>query len=161
MALYGKLETDVEIKASAEKIHEINHKKPHHISKASSDKVKGCELHEGEWGKVGSILYWHNVYDGKDYVTKSVTEDVDEENNSFTWTMLEGDLEKSYKSFKMKIQCIPKDKGSVIRYTLEYEKLHEGIPDPHTLLQLCVDVAKDIDAYLMGDNNEGSFIAKA
>ena len=94
-------------------------------------------------------------------MTKSVTEDVDEENNSFTWTMLEGDLEKSYKSFKMKIQCIPKDKGSVIRYTLEYEKLHEGIPDPHTLLQLCVDVAKDIDAYLMGDNNEGSFIAKA
>ena len=62
MALYGKLEIDVEIKASAEKFHEILHQKPHHMSKASSDKIQSCELHEGEWGKVGSILYFTYVH---------------------------------------------------------------------------------------------------
>ncbi|KAG6582122.1 MLP-like protein 43, partial [Cucurbita argyrosperma subsp. sororia] len=162
MALYGKLEIDVEIRASAKKFHEIIYQKPHHISKVSSDKIQGCELHEDEWGKLDTILYWHYVHDGKDCVAKTITEDVDEENNSLTWKVLEGDLGKSYKSFKMKIQCIPKDKGSVIRYTLEYEKLHEQIPDPHTFLQLCAGIAKDIDAHLMGDTNEGSFVgAKA
>ncbi|XP_023528499.1 MLP-like protein 43 [Cucurbita pepo subsp. pepo] len=161
MTLYRKLETDVEIKASAQKFHEIINRKPHHVSNASSDKIRSCELHEGEWGKVGTILYWHYVHDEKDCVAKSVTEDVDEENNSLTWNVVEGDHLKHNKSFKIKIQCIPKDKGSVIRFTLEYEKLHEKNPDSHSFLQLCVDIAKDIDAYLMGDNNEGSFITKA
>ncbi|XP_023528478.1 MLP-like protein 43 [Cucurbita pepo subsp. pepo] len=161
MALYGKLEIDVEIKASAEKFHEILHQKPHHMSKASSDKIQSCELHEGEWGKVGSILYFTYVHDGKVSVAKDVIEAVDEENNSFTWKVLEGDLLEYYKSFRIRVQSIPKDEGSVIHFTLEYEKLHEGIPDSHSLLQLCADVSKDIEAYLMGNNNEGSFIAKA
>ncbi|XP_023522539.1 MLP-like protein 43 isoform X1 [Cucurbita pepo subsp. pepo] len=161
MALYGKLETDVEIRASAEKFHEIIHQRPHHMSNICSDKIQGVELHAGEWGKVGTILYWRYVHDGKNCVVKSVIEEVDEKNNSFTWKVLEGDLLKGYKSFRIKIQSIPKEKGSVIHCGLEYEKLHKGIPDSHTFLQLCVDVAKDIDAYLMGDNNEGSFITKA
>ena len=39
MALYGKLETDVEIKASVEKFHEIIHQKLHHIFKTTIDKI--------------------------------------------------------------------------------------------------------------------------
>ncbi|XP_022955482.1 MLP-like protein 43 isoform X3 [Cucurbita moschata] len=161
MALYGKLETDIEIRASAEKFHEIIHQRPHHISNICSDKIQGVELHEGEWDKVGTILYWRYVHDGKVSVAKDLIEAVDEENNSFTWKVLEGDLLEYYKSFRIRVQSIPKDEGSVIHFTLEYEKLHEGIPDSHSLLQLCADVSKDIEAYLMGNNNESSFIAKA
>ena len=62
MALYGKLETDVEIRASAEKFHEIIHQRPHHMSNICSDKIQGVELHAGEWGKVGTILYWRYVH---------------------------------------------------------------------------------------------------
>jgi len=62
MALYGKLETDIEIRASAEKFHEIIHQRPHHISNICSDKIQGVELHEGEWDKVGTILYWRYVH---------------------------------------------------------------------------------------------------
>ena len=58
-SLCGKLETDVEIKASPKKFHDMFKHKPHHINKASSDKIHGCELHEGEWGTVGSIIYWN------------------------------------------------------------------------------------------------------
>ena len=60
----GKLETDVEIKASAEKFHEMFRHKPHHLTHASSDKIHGCELHEGEWGQVGSVIYW-NYFHGE------------------------------------------------------------------------------------------------
>lgn len=61
MSLDGKLEAHVEIKASAEKFHEIF---THHISNVSTDKVHGCDLHEGDWGTVGSIVYW-NYFLGK------------------------------------------------------------------------------------------------
>ena len=68
--------------------------------------------------------------------------------------MIEGDLSEKYKSFKFKMQCIPKKKGSVVHWVLEYEKLHDNIPDSHTMLQLCVDIAKDIDAHLMEGSEE-------
>lgn len=60
--LVGKLETDVEIKASAGKFHHMFAGRPHHVSKASPGKIKACDLHEGDWGKVGSIVYWNYVH---------------------------------------------------------------------------------------------------
>lgn len=58
-SLASKLERDVEIKAPASKFHEIFKHRPHHISNHASDFVQGCELHEGEWGTVGSIMDWN------------------------------------------------------------------------------------------------------
>ena len=57
MGLFGKVEADVEITASASKFHEIFHQKPHHISNFSTD-IHVVDLLEGEWGKVGSIIVW-------------------------------------------------------------------------------------------------------
>ena len=94
-------------------------------------------------------------------MSKRVIEAVDEENNSLTWKEIEGDILKHFKSLRFIIQCTPKDKGSVAHITLDYEKLHEGIPDAHSFLQLCADTAKDIDAYLMGYNNGSRVSAKA
>ena len=54
-----KLETDVEINASPVQFHEYFTRRPHHISNVSSDKIQGCDLHEGEWGNVGSVIYWN------------------------------------------------------------------------------------------------------
>lgn len=62
--LYGKLETDVEIKASSTQFHHMFRHKPHHISNASSDKVQACNLHEGDWGTVGAVISW-NYFHGK------------------------------------------------------------------------------------------------
>ncbi|VVA94863.1 unnamed protein product [Arabis nemorensis] len=61
-SLVGKLETEVEIKASAEKFHHMIAGRPHHVSKATPGKIQGCELHEGDWGKVGSIVIWNYVH---------------------------------------------------------------------------------------------------
>ncbi|XP_038875071.1 MLP-like protein 43 [Benincasa hispida] len=149
MGLYGKVETDVPIRASASKFHEIFHKKPHHISNASKDKIHGVDLHEGEWGKVGSIIYWRYFHGGKHRVAKEIVEEVDEENNSITFKVIGGDLTEEYKDFRLKIQCVPKNKGSVVHWTLDYEKLHDKIPDSHDLLHFCVSVSKDIDAHLI------------
>ncbi|KGN57231.1 MLP-like protein 43 [Cucumis sativus] len=148
MSLCGKLEKDVPIRASASKFHEMFHKKPHHICNCSTDKIHGVELQEGEWGQVGSIICWKYFHEGKHKIAKEIVEHVDEENNSITFKVIEGDLTEHYKDFRFTIKCIPKEKGSVIHWVLEYEKLHDKIPDSHTLLQFCVDVSKDIDKQL-------------
>ena len=89
-------------------------------------------------------------------MTKEIVEEVDEENNAITFKVIEGYLTEQYKNFRFKIQCIPKKKGSVVHWCLEYEKLHDKIPDStHGLLmELCVIVSKDIDAYLEGDSDK-------
>ena len=59
MSLFEKLETDVEIEASAEKFHELYSTKPYQIPIISPRTKKGCDLVEGEWGKQGTVIRWH------------------------------------------------------------------------------------------------------
>ncbi|XWS63937.1 hypothetical protein CRYUN_Cryun06bG0144200 [Craigia yunnanensis] len=153
-ALTGKLETDVEIKATADKFHDMFCNRPHHVRHTCYDKVQGCDLHEGEWGTVGSIVCWSYVHDGEAKTAKQVVEAIDSEKKSITFRMLEGDLMKEYKSFVITIQALPNTagEGSIVHWTLEYEKLHEGIGHPETLLQFFIEVSKDMGAHLIKEN---------
>ncbi|KAK8526205.1 hypothetical protein V6N13_017263 [Hibiscus sabdariffa] len=153
-ALTGKLEADVEIKASPEQFHDMFVNKPHHMHHACNDKVQACNLHEGEWGKVGTIVSWNYVIDGKAKHTKEVIEAVDPDKNLIVFRVIEGDLMDEYKSFLFIIQVSPKSEGSgsVVHLTLEYEKLHQGIDHPHSVLQYMKDVSNGIDAHLTKPN---------
>ncbi|XVE74684.1 hypothetical protein DITRI_Ditri12bG0037000 [Diplodiscus trichospermus] len=153
-ALSGKLEIDVEIKASAETFHDMFSNRPHHVHRTNYEKVQGCDLHEGDFGTVGSIVCWKYVHDGKAKTAKQVIEAVDPEKNSITFKMLEGDLMEEYKSFLITIQASPKSEGegSIVHWTLEYEKLHEGIAHPETLLQFFFELSKDMGDYLFQEN---------
>ncbi|KAK8529201.1 hypothetical protein V6N13_102132 [Hibiscus sabdariffa] len=153
-ALTGKLEADVEIKASPEQFHDMFANKPHHMHHACNDKVQGCDLHEGEWGKVGTIVNWNYVLDGKAKQTKEVIEAVDPDKKLIIFRVIEGDLMDEYNNFLISIQVSPKSEGggSVVHLTLEYEKLHQGIDHPHTMRQYMKDVSKDIDAHLTKPN---------
>jgi hypothetical protein len=62
MTLFGKVEGDAEIKAPAEKFHEVISGRPHHISNVTPEKVQGCALHEGDWGVEGSVICWNYVH---------------------------------------------------------------------------------------------------
>ncbi|GMJ13337.1 MLP-like protein 28 [Hibiscus trionum] len=153
-ALAHKLEVDVEIKASPEQFHDMFANKPHHVHHTCYDKIQSCDLHEGEWGQVGTIVHWNYVHDGKAKKAKEVVEAVDPDKNLITFRVIEGDLMEEYKSFVITIQASPKSdgNGSVVHWTLEYEKLHEGIDHPETLLEFVRDVSKDIDAHLTQQN---------
>lgn len=61
-ALTGKLEIDVEIKASPKQFHGLISEKPHRVHQTCNDKIQGCELHEGDWGTVGSVIAWKYVH---------------------------------------------------------------------------------------------------
>ncbi|EEF28117.1 Major latex protein, putative [Ricinus communis] len=114
----------------------------------SPDKIQKCDLHEGEWGKHGTIICWNYTHDGEAKVAKELIEKIDDENFSTTFKVIEGDLLKDYNSFWIIVKASPKEGGgSLVHWTLEYEKKHEGIPDPHSLLDFCVHTSKDICAH--------------
>ena len=58
MALVGKLEADVEIQAPAHLFHDVFSCRPHHVNIMSPDKIQGCDLHDGDWGKKGTVICW-------------------------------------------------------------------------------------------------------
>jgi len=86
-------------------------------------------------------------------VAKEVVEGIDKENGKVSFKVLEGDVLELYKSFKCNLQVTPKENGSVVQWALEFEKQENHIPDPHTLLQLGVEMSKNIDSYLTQENN--------
>ena len=58
-----------------------------------------------------------------------------------------------FKSFVVTIQANPKvdGQGSIVHWTMEYEKLHGEIIDPHTLLDFAAELSKDLEDHLLED----------
>ncbi|KFK41516.1 hypothetical protein AALP_AA2G139700 [Arabis alpina] len=155
-SLVGILETEVEIKASAGKFHHMFTGRPHHVSNATPDNIQGCDLHEGEWGKVGSIIFWNYVHDGEAKSAKEIIEAVEPEKNLIKLRVLEGDLLKEYTSFVVTIQATPTHggSGSIVHWHFEYEKINEEVAHPETLLELAVQISKEIDVHLLAEDEE-------
>ncbi|GMH01984.1 hypothetical protein Nepgr_003823 [Nepenthes gracilis] len=147
MGLTGKLIAEFEIKSSGDLFHDMFSNKPHHISKASPHHIQGCDLHDGEFGTPGSVILWNYKIDGKACVAKEIVEAIDVENKSITFKVIEGDLMNDYKIFKLTIDVTPKGDTSVVKWTLEYEKLHDGVDEALKILELAIRVTKDIEAH--------------
>ncbi|KAK9040079.1 hypothetical protein V6N11_015257 [Hibiscus sabdariffa] len=92
--------------------------------------------------------------DVKAKTAKELVEAIDTQKNSITLRVLDGDVLEEYKSFVVKIQASPKSdgEGSVVHWTLEYERLHEGIGHPETLVPFFAQLTRDIDAHLLKQN---------
>ncbi|CAH2049011.1 unnamed protein product, partial [Thlaspi arvense] len=138
MSLSGKMVRQVEIKSDGDVFHQIWRHRPHHISNMSPGNVQSCDLHEGEWGTVGSVIYWNYTHDGKKKVAKDIIEAIDEENKSVTYKVIEGDLMELYKTFIATVHVDTKGDKNL---------LNEGVEDPTTLLDFCVTLTKDIEAH--------------
>ncbi|PKI39062.1 hypothetical protein CRG98_040549 [Punica granatum] len=97
----------------------------------------------------GTCIIPH-VSDGERKAAKEKIEAIDDEKSSTTFRVVDGDLMKLYKKFILIFQATPKKEGtgSVARWTLEYEKLSEEVPEPYATLEFCAQVTKDIDSHL-------------
>lgn len=90
-------------------------------------------------------------------------EAIDEKNNSIIFKVEEGsDKLEYYKNFKTTIQSVSKEKGSLVHWTLEYEKTEEKNSEnlQHSLMELFIALSKDIDAHLMEiESNKETLVA--
>ncbi|XP_010477600.1 PREDICTED: MLP-like protein 31 [Camelina sativa] len=149
-SLEGELEVDVEIKASAKKFHQMLAGTPQDLAKATPDNIQGCAVREGEFGKVGSIIFWNYAIDGQPKVAKERIEAVDQEKNLLVLRVIDGDMIKGFKRLLITVQATPniRGHGSVVKCHLGYERIDEKVAHPEDLLTLFVKGAKDIDKML-------------
>nr|XP_027119999.1 kirola-like [Coffea arabica] len=131
MSLAGKLVNQIEIKSDGDVFHEIFRYRPHDISTMSPSNVQGCDLHG----------------DGKEKVAKVVIEAIDEAKKSITFKMIEGDLMEFYKTFIATVHVEALGQSCLVAWTIEYEKRSENVPDPNTLMELALNITKDIETH--------------
>uniref|UniRef100_A0A1J3JVU5 Bet v I/Major latex protein domain-containing protein n=1 Tax=Noccaea caerulescens TaxID=107243 RepID=A0A1J3JVU5_NOCCA len=146
-----EVEVDVEIKTAADKFHMFAGRSQH-VSKATRY-VQGCDLLEGEWSKVGSILLWKLVFDGEARVSRDRIEAIDFKKNVVQWRVLEGPLKKEYKSILKTMKAIPNQEGpgSMVKWNIKYERIDENVAHPERLLQFLIEVTKEVDRYLLSE----------
>ncbi|KAG6714168.1 hypothetical protein I3843_05G174400 [Carya illinoinensis] len=130
MALKGKLETEIEIKSTADKFYNIFRSTTHHFPKATPNIIQAVEVHEGDWDTHGSIKFWNYTI--------------------VTLVGIEGDVMNYFQSFKGTFEATPNGNGSLVKLTLEYEKLKEEVPAPIKYHNMMVTMTKEyIDAFLV------------
>ncbi|KAL9231104.1 hypothetical protein vseg_006367 [Gypsophila vaccaria] len=148
MGVTGKLVVEVDIKASGDVFHELFGANPHHIPNMSPDQIHGCDLHEGDFGKPGSIIEWEYTCEGEKCIARELVEEVDEEKKLVRYKLIEGSTcLKDYKSVTAIMQVIPKGDIDAIMWTLEFEKFADIGPYPTALLDLAIVVTRDIEAH--------------
>ncbi|CAK8570354.1 unnamed protein product [Lathyrus sativus] len=151
MALMGKVETEIEFQAPADKFYNIFRNQLHHIPNISTEIVQEGRVHEGDWENVGSVKHWEYTLEGKTQSAKEKIETIDDENKVITYSVFGGEVGESYKSLKVTIQVIDKEHGGLVKWAFEYEKLKEDITaaSPDSFLDFAAKVTKDIDAHLV------------
>lgn len=148
MASVDKLEGEVEIKSSADKVFKVISYQQHQLPNACSDKIHDVVVHEGGWDISGSVKLWTYKVDGAVETFKEQVE-VDEENKKMILIGLEGHAMELYKSYKMICQVIPRTEGGLVKFTLEYEKHNDTTPAPTKYLNFLIHLIKDVDAHLL------------
>ncbi|KAK9106077.1 hypothetical protein Scep_022921 [Stephania cephalantha] len=95
---------------------------------------KNSKVLQGDGKSLGSVIQWSYVIDAKSdqYLeVKAKLSEVDDEKRSVTFTIIGGDLSKMHKSLASKVCVTPKSNGSMVKWSIIYEKLIEV--DSHPL----------------------------
>ncbi|KAI8528371.1 hypothetical protein RHMOL_Rhmol12G0144000 [Rhododendron molle] len=149
MAAAGKLEVDVELKTSADKFWESIRDSSTVFPKALPHHYKSIQVLEGDGKSVGSVRLIHYA-EASSLVTfdKERIDAVDEEKKILSYSVIEGDLLKFYKSFKATLMVSAKGDGSSVKWVSEFEKASDEIPDPNIIRDFAVENFTKLDAYL-------------
>ena len=84
-------------------------------------------------------------------LAKSSTERIetaDDEKKTATYSIIEGDLLKYYKSFKGHLALIPDGEGCEMKWCAEYIKVSNDIPDPSIVKDFAVKNFIEVDEYV-------------
>ena len=85
---------------------------------------------------------------GSNRTSKQVVEAIDVENNSITFKVIEGDILKEYKSFKIVLQTLLKCDFTLVRWIIEYEKFNGDSHAPVKELEYLIHLNEHVDDHL-------------
>lgn len=84
-------------------------------------------------------------------VSKETIDMVDEANKAVAYRVIDGDLLKYYQNFKCILTVSPKGdgEGSLVKWSCEFEKAHEQVPEPSIIKDFAVKNFQELDAYVL------------
>ncbi|XP_074316692.1 MLP-like protein 31 [Silene latifolia] len=147
MGVTGKLEVEIDIKHSGDVFHELFGTKPHHLTSIIPHKIHTCDVHEGEFGKPGSIVHWNYIHDGKKCVAKELIEEVDEEKKLVKYKLIEGDLLQEFKSMTFTLHVVQKGEIDAILWQIDFEKFEDLGPYPTGIMDFIIAMTRDVEAH--------------
>ncbi|XP_045812698.1 MLP-like protein 423 [Trifolium pratense] len=148
-ALRGKLEVDIELKSNADKYWQTIRDSTTIFPKAFPHDYKSIEILEGDGKAAGSIR--HFTYAEGSQLAKSSTERIeaaDDEKKTATYSIIQGDLLQYYTKFLGHIAVIPVGEGCEVKWTGEYIKTQNDIPDPTIVKDFAVKNFIEVDDYI-------------
>ncbi|KAI3851161.1 hypothetical protein MKX03_021519 [Papaver bracteatum] len=156
MAQIHKLEVELKAKCCAEKLYAVMTRDAPKIPKYAPQMIHNVQVLPGDGEvRVGSVFVWHYVqYDKPSAVmTKEKITAVDHKNMSLTYTAFEGDLTNDYTSFASTLAITPTHKDGkyncLVKWSVQYEKANEDVPDPTYFMKLLEDFTKEVDTNLV------------
>ncbi|KAB1200310.1 hypothetical protein CJ030_MR0G007660 [Morella rubra] len=150
MASIGKLGVEVEVKSHADKFWGCIRDSATTLPKAFPHDYKSIEVLEGDGKSVGSVrLITYGEGSPLVKVSKEKIHAFDEANKTFAYSVIDGDLLKYYKDFKSQITVAPNGAGSLVKWSCEFQKASDEVPDPHVMKDFVVKNFQEMDAYVL------------
>ncbi|KAI3899997.1 hypothetical protein MKW98_000897 [Papaver atlanticum] len=146
--LVGKLIAESEVNCNADKFYKIfkHHKE---VPKAIPHIYTSVKAVEGHGLTSGCIKEWGYVRDGKNLVVREKTT-FDDETRTILHSAVGGDMMNDNKKFDLTLVVNPRDTehGSIVKWTIEYEKKNEDSPVPIHYLALCNQITEGLNSHL-------------
>ncbi|OMO99691.1 hypothetical protein COLO4_13145 [Corchorus olitorius] len=149
MAQIRKMDCQVEIKSSAEQFFDAFKNKMQLMPKLASQVISDVKLVQGDWNSVGCVRKWTYILGGAKIESgEEQLEAIDDESKTLTFKMAGGEIGNTFKSLKSVLKVTPKDEGSLVNWTLIYEKQNDNSPEPVGYKDFMATWIKNVDANL-------------
>ncbi|KAF9592701.1 hypothetical protein IFM89_016933 [Coptis chinensis] len=150
MAGVCKAVSEKEVKCSPHKFYELIKESLHDLPAIFPEGYTDGQILEGDGKSEGSLRLWKYLLPGstEEMTVKARTAKQDDVNMIIVLYVEEGDVHDHYKHFSVTIQVSPKGGGSLVKWTVEFEKHHGEIPDPHHYLDLFNTLTEKVDAHI-------------
>ncbi|KAI3840225.1 hypothetical protein MKX03_001033 [Papaver bracteatum] len=145
--LVGKLVTESEVHCDAEKYYKIW--KHHEDVPNATPHISDVKVAEGHGTTSGCIKRWNFVVAGRNEFTLEKTT-YNDETRTICHSNIDGDIMKKYKKFDAILVVTSKANGhgSIVSWTIEYEKIYEDSPVPIDYLGLFQSLIEDVNSHV-------------
>ncbi|KAL5974327.1 hypothetical protein ACLOJK_030991 [Asimina triloba] len=146
----GKLELEVEVKSAVDKYWAAIKDSTNLFPKIFPQQYQSIEVVEGDGVSVGSVRLV-KFGEGIPVITcsKEKIDVSDEEKKLVSYSVIDGDLINLYKTFKAHFQLAPKGDGSLVKWSIEYEKAADEVPDPILFQDFASQTFAQLDEHLL------------
>ncbi|MCL7043323.1 hypothetical protein MKW94_005537 [Papaver nudicaule] len=146
--LAGKFVAESQVNCNADKFYEI-FKYCKDVPRVIPHIYTYVKVVEGDGLISGCVKEWGYNLEGRTLTVKETSTYTDEK-RMIHHNAIGGDMMNDYKKFYLILVVTPKSDGhgSIVQWTIEYEKKNVDSPDPIPYLALCTQITEGLNAHL-------------